>query len=160
MPPDEFHTVRGYQLIGDRSVTSAMEDYLEMIYRCTLEDQDIRISQIADLLHVKAPSVTIMVQRLGELGLVRYERYGKVTMTQRGKELGRSLIRRHEIVYRFLDFLCSGEDILVQTELIEHNISAHMLQGIHILIRFFGSHPEVMSAFREFRSMHQSETEQ
>ncbi len=152
MPQDEFHTVRGYQLIGrDRPVTSAMEDYLEMICRCTQEDEDIRISQIAEMLHVKAPSVTIMVQRLGELGLVKYERYGKVTMTPRGRELGRSLIRRHETVYRFLEFLCCREDIFVQTELIEHNISTHTLECIHSLLCFFGSHPDITLAFQEFR---------
>jgi hypothetical protein len=51
----EFHTVRGYQLIKqtDRQLTSAMEDYLEMIYRNILKEGYMRINTLADMLNVK-----------------------------------------------------------------------------------------------------------
>lgn len=154
MVRDEFHTVRGYELIGHNSklLTSAMEDYLEMIYRYTLEEESIRVSQIAELLHVKAPSVTIMMQRLGELGLIKYEKYGKVTLTEHGRELGRAFVKRHEIIYNFLKFLNCKEDILVQTELIEHNISADTVKSICSLLDFFDSNPDALTKFRNSAS--------
>ena len=66
-----FHTVRGYQLLEQkkRTLTPAMEDYLEMIYRSSLKDGYIRISTLSALLNVRAPSATKMVQKLTALDL-------------------------------------------------------------------------------------------
>ena len=63
-----FHTVRGYQLLeqNKRLLTSAMEDYLEMICRNSLQDGYIRINKLAELLNVKASSASKMVQKLGD----------------------------------------------------------------------------------------------
>lgn len=72
---NKFHTVRGYQLLeqNKRILTSAMEDYLEMIYRYSLTDDQVRINTISELLNVQASSVTKMVQKLSELGMVDYK---------------------------------------------------------------------------------------
>ena len=87
---NKFHTVRGYQLLeqNKRILTSAMEDYLEMIYRYSLTDDQVRINTISELLNVQASSVTKMVQKLSELGMVDYKKYGILSLTDIGKEIG------------------------------------------------------------------------
>lgn len=148
----EFHTVRGYQLLEQNKglLTSAMEDYLEMIYRNSLQDCYLRINKLAELLNVKASSASKMVQKLGELGFIDYEKYGIVILTESGKELGKFLLGRHGIIEDFLRFL-ECDDVLVQTELIEHNINTHTLKNIKILNDFFISNQEIVDKFKKYK---------
>jgi len=148
----EFHTVRGYQLLEQNKglLTSAMEDYLEMIYRNSLQDSYLRINKLAELLNVKASSASKMVQKLGELGFIDYEKYGIVILTESGKELGKFLLGRHGIIEDFLRFL-ECDDVLVQTELIEHNINTHTLKNIKILNDFFISNQEIVDKFKKYK---------
>ena len=57
MQQNDFHTVRGYQLLaqGDKQLTSAMEDYLEMIYRNIRKDGTC-VSTLGGDAQRKAPS--------------------------------------------------------------------------------------------------------
>ena len=103
----DFYTVRGYEILGkDKEVLShSMEDYLEMIYRKSLEEGYTRINTIADSLNVQAPSATRMVQKLAKLGLLHYEKYGVVQLTVEGRRIGRFLLKRHQIIEEFLKIL-------------------------------------------------------
>ena len=86
---NKFHTVRGYEIkVIMKIITSAMEDYIEMIYRYLLEEKYIRVNQLSKLLNVSNSSVSKMVQKLTKLGLINYEKYGVITMTKKGKNLG------------------------------------------------------------------------
>ena len=150
---EKFHTVRGYQLIEQhkKALTSAMEDYLEMIYRNSLVEGYMRINTLSELLNVQAPSATKMVQKLTALGLLDYKRYGIIFMTENGREIGKFLLERHNILEVFLKYLGVGESILIETELIEHNVTAGTLQKIQCLNQFFTVHHEFLLEFEEFR---------
>lgn len=149
---NEFRTVRGYQLLrqNHKHLTSAMEDYLEMIYRNTEGEGYIRINELAEKLNVRAPSATKMVQKLGELGFIKYKRYGIIEVTGSGKELGAYLLNRHNIIEEFLKLISNSDDLLVETELIEHYISSNTLKHLNILNQFFNSNPGLLKAFRDF----------
>ena len=149
---NEFHTVRGYQLLkqNHKLLTSAMEDYLEMIYRNTEAEGYVRINELADQLHVRASSTTKMVQRLGELGLIKYQRYGIIRLTESGRELGEYLLKRHNVIEAFLKMLGITENLLVETELIEHTISANTLKHLETLTHFFTSNPELLKRFEAY----------
>lgn len=149
----EFHTVRGYQLLlkDKKLLTSAMEDYLEMIYRNSLKEGYLRINNLAELLNVQASSATKMVQRLARLGLVDYKKYGIILLTDSGKEIGRYLLKRHKIIEKFLKFLGVKENILVETELVEHNISPETVEMIDLLNRFVERNPEFADKFEKFK---------
>lgn len=157
----DFHTVRGYQLLNqsDKLLTSAMEDYLEMIYRSILEDGYMRINTLSEMLNVKPSSATKMVQKLTDLGLLNYEKYGIIFLTERGKEIGSFLLNRHNIIEKFLKAIGIKEDLLVETELIEHNISSNTLQNINMLIKFFEKNPEIMDKFGAFKTNSSDEEE-
>ncbi len=122
---NEFHTVRGYQLLEQNKsvLTSAMEDYLEMIYRNSIKEGYIRINTLAELLNVKAASASRMVQKLGILGLLIYKKYGIILLSESGKEIGEYLLKRHHIIEDFLKLLGCEDDLLQQTELMEHNLN-------------------------------------
>jgi DtxR family Mn-dependent transcriptional regulator len=153
---NKFHTVRGYQMLeqNKKLLTSAMEDYLEMIYRNSLKEGFIRTNKLAQYLHVKASSATRMIQKLAQLRLIQYEKYGIIKLTEKGREIGEFLLKRHTIVETFLKKLGVTENILNETELIEHNISPKTLEYIDLLNRFLKKHPEIMVWFNEFKELH------
>jgi len=149
----EFYTVRGYHLLeqNKRHITPAMEDYLEMIYRCGLKEGYIRINRLAQLLNVRASSASKMVQKLGSHGLMKYEKYGTLVLSDEGKEIGKFLLERHNIIEKFLRFLgCSEENILKQTELIEHNLNNETIHRLELLNSFFTSNPDIVGKFQDF----------
>ncbi len=148
----KFHTVRGYQLLSQNKklLTSAMEDYLEMIYRNSLIDGYVRINTISELLNVAAPSATKMVQKLTKLGLLDYKKYGIIFLTENGREIGKFLLDRHNIIEVFLKNLGVNEDILIETELIEHNISVNTLTKIGLFNKFLIQSPEISKRYREY----------
>lgn len=143
----QFHTVRGYQLLeqNKKLLTSAMEDYLEMIYRNSLVEGYMRINTLSELLNVQAPSATKMVQKLSSLGLVDYKKYGIIFLTENGREIGKFLLKRHEIIEAFLRHLGVSESLLIETELIEHVISAGTLQRIQLLNKYIESDSDILS---------------
>ncbi|OPX42952.1 transcriptional regulator MntR [Ruminiclostridium hungatei] len=134
----KFHTVRGYQLLSQNKnlLTSAMEDYLEMIYRNSLKEGYMRINTLSELLNVAAPSATKMVQKLSKLGLLDYKKYGIIFLTENGREIGKFLLERHNTIQEFLGNLGVSEDILTETELIEHYVSLATLNKIGLFNKF------------------------
>jgi Mn-dependent DtxR family transcriptional regulator len=148
----KFHTVRGYQLLEQtrKLLTPSMEDYLEMIYRKETMEGYLRINTLSELLNVSAPSVTRMVQKMDKLGLVDYKRYGMILLTDNGKEIGKFLLLRHNIIEAFMKNFCLKESLLVETELIEHSISVTTLQRFNDYNKFLEQNPEIIKKFEQF----------
>ena len=152
---EKFYTVRGYELLekNKKHLTSAMEDYLEMIYRHSFEEGYIRINTLSELLNVHASSTTKMVQRLAKLDLVSYKRYGLVVLTKQGKEIGEFLLKRHEILEIFLKHL-GIECVLQEVELMEHAITNDTLKNVNLLNIFIENNPSFLSEFKSFQDNH------
>lgn len=148
----KFHTVRGYQRLDkqDQRLTSAMEDYLEMIYRSSLTDGYMRINTLSELLNVAAPSATKMVQNLSKIGLVDYKRYEMIVLTEKGREVGKYLLNRHNIIETFFSNLGVTDDLLAETELVEHDISSTTLQRFTMFNLFLAQNPEILKRYEEF----------
>lgn len=92
----EFYTQMGYRLQNAGGLTDTMEDYLEMIARCAQETGYVRMNQLAERLHVRPSSASKMVGKLKELGLLDFEKYGLIGMTEEGRTVGQALLRRHD----------------------------------------------------------------
>ena len=149
----EFHTVRGYQMLNSekKSITSSMEDYLEMIYRTCLKEGFSRTNQLAEELNVRPSSATKVVQKLKELELVDYEKYGVIVLTKEGKILGEFLLRRHQIIEEFLKNLGIKDTLLQDTEMIEHDVSFNALKSIYLFNEFLAENPEIMKQYEKFK---------
>ena len=147
----EFRTVRGYQnLKKDKKVlTSSMEDYMEMIYRSCIKDGYIRINTLAELLNVQAPSASKVVKKLSDLGLIIYEKYGIIQLAEKGAELGKFLLNRHITVETFLKNL-GIKNTLMDTEMIEHNLSMDTYKRLDSFNKFIEKNPDVLKKFKKF----------
>ncbi|MEA3333493.1 MAG: metal-dependent transcriptional regulator [Pseudomonadota bacterium] len=83
-------------------LTSNMEDYLEAILNLQQEQRVARVKDVAKRLNVKMPSVTGAMKGLAEKGLVNYERYSYLTLTEAGEKIARDIGERHKTFYSFL----------------------------------------------------------
>ncbi len=150
---EAFYTVRGYErLSGSKTLTSSMEDYLEMAYRLSRDKGYTRISELAAALNVQPPSATSMVQKLSDYQYMNYQKYGVVELTSQGKELGAYLLERHKTIEEFLLMLGVEAGVLEETEKIEHNVSSSTMECIMILVNFFKEDQEVLERFAAYRS--------
>lgn len=130
----KFRTVRGYELQDkNKKLTHAMEDYLEMIYRLHLNDNYVKTSDLAKLLNVKVSSVSKMIQKLEKLNLLNHEKYKAITLTNEGKKIGKILLDRHNTIEKFLKLIGIENNILKETELMEHVLSSQTIEKIKIL---------------------------
>lgn len=153
---EKYRTVRGYELLKrDKNILShSMEDYMEMIYRNALKDGYVRMNSLAQQLNVQVSSATKMVQRLAKLGLLNYQKYGFIHLTDKGKEVGSFLYHRHNIVLEFLKILGVKEEILTNTEMMEHGINFHVLRKIDLLNKFINHHPDIKARFETFKEVY------
>lgn len=151
---DDFYTIRGYNMKNaeEKLLTPSMEDYLEMIYRICKDQDYIRISQLAKKLNVQPSSATKIVQKLRKLSMVKYEKYGIIQLTDEGEKLGEFLLKRHNILYEFLNNIGTEDSKLEDTEMIEHVISLSTLRNIYILNEFISRNPDILDRFKKFKS--------
>lgn len=159
LPIEDFHTVRGYQLLNqqDGRLTPALEDYLEMVYRLCLQQNYARVGKISELLHVKPSSASKMITKLAGFSYVEYDRYEIILLTEKGRETGAYLLRRHDTVESFLKLLgCSN--ILEETELIEHSLSASTVLALSGLLDYFQSNSNVLDGFLKYRLFKDGQT--
>lgn len=148
----KFHTVRGYEILKKHKnlLTNSMEDYLEMIYRNSLECGYTRINEISKSLNIRPSSATKMVQKLSEIGFVNYEKYGIIKLTKKGEDMGSFLLKRHSIIENFLKNMGVKKDILVNIELIEHSVTKEALEKIDLLNRFLKENDDIKEKLQNF----------
>src|SRR6266404_328212 len=127
------------------SPSQSAEDYLERIHELIEEKGYARVVDIASSLQVKQASVTSMVQKLGELGYLNYEKYRGLILTDKGREVARRIRSRHETLSRFFSlFGLDAETQKRDIEGIEHHLSPDTVEVLSDLAKFFEEHPETL----------------
>lgn len=132
--------------------SQSAEDYLERIHELIEEKGYARVVDIASSLKVKQASVTSMVQKLGEAGYLKYEKYRGLILTSKGREVAQNIRDRHETLSRFFSLL--GVDAETQRrdiEGIEHHLSPATVELLADLAEFFEAHPETVLQFQQSR---------
>lgn len=84
-------------------LTSTLEDYLETIYCLEEEKRVARPRDIAEAQGVARSTVTAALQSLSEKGLINYEPYELITLTEEGQQKAQRLDSRHRIMRDFLE---------------------------------------------------------
>jgi len=90
----------------DMSSMDALSESAEMmiknIHELSSEGQRVRTSDLAFKTELKPATVTEMIQRLGEIGLVDYQAYHGVFLTDQGQRVANVIEHRFKILQRFL----------------------------------------------------------
>ena len=151
MDNNSFYTFNEYMKNEEDSLTASMQDYLEMIYRLSLIRGFTRVHDLSSALNVQPPSATKMVQKLSELKLLKYEKYGILKLEENGELLGEALLKRHNIIEKLLKILgVSESEILTETEKIEHTISKKTTKCFENFIEFSKDNPEITAKYKSY----------
>lgn len=127
---NDYYTLKGYRQKEAAVITAAMEDYLEMLCRLEEEGKALRIGQLAAHLHVRPPSASRMIKQLRELGLVNFEKYGIISLTDEGRAMGNYLLFRHRVLMAFFCRINHSENELTQVEKVEHFIDRRTVMNL------------------------------
>jgi DtxR family transcriptional regulator, Mn-dependent transcriptional regulator len=106
--------------------SSSIEDYVKVIYSFTeWQDKPITSSQLAQRLGVANSSVSEMVRKLKDHGLVDHKPYSAITLTADGVRLALSMVRRHRLIETYLvqELGYSWDEVHDEAELLEHAVS-------------------------------------
>ncbi len=117
------------------ALTSAGEDYLEAIYCILLEhpgDGSVRSVDVSERLDVSKASVNKALTALKEGGFVDQTRYGRVELTETGREYAAQVWRRHRMLRTFLTVELGVADEVANEEacLMEHALSEDTTQRL------------------------------
>jgi len=100
-------------------------------------------SEIARILEVKNPSVTAMLRRLAEDGLLDYVIGESATLSPKGLEAVMSVLRRHRLLERFLVEVLhlDWSEVHEEAEVLEHHLSDRIVGAIDRLLGYPAEDP-------------------
>src|ERR687895_2085946 len=111
-------------------LTRSVEDYLKAIYRLSPQGRPASTSDIAHRLELSPASVSGMVKRLSEQGLLEHVPYKGVQLTDEGRRAALRMVRRHRLIEAYLvEFLgYSWDTVHEEAERLEHAVSDTMIE--------------------------------
>lgn len=120
-------------ITSQRGTTEAVENYLKTIYAHT-EWQPVPItpSALAGRLGLAPSSVTEMVVKLADAGLVDHVKYGSITLSEAGRIRALHVVRRHRLIETYLVEVLgySWDEVHDEAEVLEHTVSDRFLEAI------------------------------
>ena len=128
-----------------------LEDYLETIYFLIKEKGFARVTDISNYRNVKKSTITEALKQLSLKGYINYKPYSTVTLTQKGEEYAKKIIKKHQVLkdfYKKVLFEKNKEDEFCN---LEHFLSEETLKRIEALTKFF-EEKNLLKEFEEFVS--------
>ncbi len=130
------------------------EDYIKVIYKISSSRGYARSVEISEALGVKPASVTDMLKKLQDKGLIHYEKYRGISITEKGKKIAKKLVHRSEVIEEFFTvFGVEGKNAEQIANKIEHYIDDDSFERIEKFVEFirsFGENPRWMEHFKRY----------
>lgn len=135
---------------GEPMLSPSLEDYLEEIYRFSVNHDIVRVTDISQKLKVKLPSVSKAVGKLRAGGYITYQKYGVIGLTDKGRQIGGYLVERNTLLQEFLRTICADCDIAAEAEAMEHYLSKATIDSIQRFTFFMKEHPANYQQFVDY----------
>ena len=112
-------------------IRESAEDYLEAILVLSKQGGGVRSVDIASMLGVSKPSVSHAMKLLREDGYIAMDRYGTVTLLEKGEEIAVRIYERHQFLTKMLEGLGVSEEVAKADACkLEHDISDESFEKI------------------------------
>ncbi|MGD9991091.1 metal-dependent transcriptional regulator [Pseudonocardia sp.] len=108
------------------SESAATENYLKVLWTAgEWSDEPVTVSRLAGRLGLAASSVSEVVRRLTERGLVTHARYGTIELTDDGRRIALATVRKHRLIETFLvEYLgYRWDEVHDEADVLEHAVS-------------------------------------
>ncbi len=137
------------------------ETYVETIDALMRERGYAGVTDIAEELGIKSPSVTSMLKKLDALGFVKYTPYRNVTLTEKGNDLAAFLKEQQRSLQTFLALLGVDEAVAEKDACaIEHILQAPTLERLSKFVEFIQTTPQGRSWIECFKKYEGGEKDQ
>lgn len=138
---------------GALTLTPALEDYLETIFRLVSDHGFARVRDIAKARNVRSASVSPAMRRLDDLGLIRYERREYVALTPAGEVAARKVYARHQLLTRFFETVLGLPAVMAEEEAcgMEHGMSSEAVDGLARFFEYLQLCPTAGQIIKRFR---------
>jgi len=135
------------------TLTPALEDYLETIFRLVGKSGFARVRDIAKARDVRPASVTPAVKRLDEMGLVEYQRREYVGLTEKGESAARRIYARHQVLRQFFTGILGLPPDIAERDACaaEHAMSPETLDALVRLFEYMAVCPEGVEHLQRFQ---------
>jgi DtxR family Mn-dependent transcriptional regulator len=112
------------------SLSGPVEDYLKAIYDLERDEHPAATNDIAERLAVSPASVSGMMRRLAEQGLITHEPYRGVRLTADGRRAALRTLRRHRILECYLTEVLGypWDRVHDEAEQLEHAASEELIE--------------------------------
>ena len=97
-------------------ISKSLEEYLKTIYVIEKQNQIPRVTEIADKMQCTKASVNKSLKLLKEEGLIKYETYGQIEITEEGLKLAKKILEANDIVYLFLTEILEEDKSVAEEE--------------------------------------------
>lgn len=112
-------------------IRESAEDYLEAILVLSKQGGGVRSVDIASMLGVSKPSVSHAMKLLREDGYIAMDRYGTVTLLEKGEEIAMRIYERHQVLTKMLEGLGVSEEVAKADACkLEHDVSDESFEKI------------------------------
>jgi DtxR family transcriptional regulator, Mn-dependent transcriptional regulator len=113
-------------------MSQAVEDYLKAMYHLRTRGESVTTGLLATELSVASPSVTAMVKRLEEGGLVHRAGPRELRLTEQGERAALRVVRRHRLLETFLAQVLDvpWDEVHAEAERLEHVLSDRLEERI------------------------------
>jgi DtxR family Mn-dependent transcriptional regulator len=120
------------------ALSRSVEDYLKAIYQLTEREDDAATTDIAHRLGVAPASVTGMIKRMAESGLVEHEPYRGARLTSEGRHAALAVMRRHRIIEAYLitKLAYDWSSVHEEAERLEHAVSDELVERMAFALGF------------------------
>ncbi len=134
-------------------VSEVEQNYLKALYLVISKKGYARVSDIARIVERNVSTVTSAMQKLSEGGYVNYERYGAVTLTDSGTEIGKEIADRFATFRKLLSVLGIPDEIAEKDACSRaHGLDPSSMDRIAGLVAFFELSPKGRKALENYGS--------
>ena len=113
-------------------IKQSQEDYLRAIYDIAEKKEQVNSIDIVKYLKVSKPSVSEMIKKMAEQGLIKAKPYSTIAFTLKGRKLATKLTYKHRVIEVFLkDVLkCRHQNIHQEAHQLEHAFSDKVIRKL------------------------------
>ncbi len=120
------------------SISASVQDYAKAVYALEArQGEAVSTTELAERLGVTPGSVSAMVRKLSEEGLVEHEPYHGVKLTDQGRRVALEVLRHHRLLELFLaeELGMPWDRVHAEAEVLEHVLSDELEELIAARLR-------------------------
>ena len=106
------------------AITEAVENYLETILILSQKQPDVHAIDICSYLGYSRPTVSIILKKMKDEGLVKVDGDNHIKLTDAGRSVAERIYDRHRVLTDFFVYLGVNRDVAAEDAcMVEHDIS-------------------------------------